>query len=94
MLAHHEMYDGNSYHKLKGEEIPLEARILSVVDVYDALTSDRPYRKGMSPFEARDDIVKRAGTDLGPHVVRAFESAFRSGLREFPKFSSTQAKPI
>ncbi|MCL6482087.1 MAG: HD-GYP domain-containing protein [Firmicutes bacterium] len=85
VLAHHETYDGNGYHKWKGEEIPLEARILSVADVYDALTSDRPYRRGMSPFETRDDIVKRAGKDFDPRVVRAFESAFRSGPLEVPE---------
>lgn len=85
ILAHHEKYDGNGYQKRKAEEIPLEARILSVADVYDALTSDRPYRKGMSPLEARDDIVKRAGTDFDPRVVKAFEAAFRNGLLEVPE---------
>lgn len=85
ILAHHEKYNGDGYHQLKADEIPLEARIISVADVYDALTSDRPYRKGMSPFEARDTILKGAGTDFDPQVVRAFEAAFRNRVLEVPE---------
>ena len=58
VLAHHDKFNGLGYHPTRGHEIPLEARIISVADVYDALTSDRPYRKAMSPFEAKDVIVK------------------------------------
>lgn len=47
VLAHHDKFDGSGYHPTRGEEIPLEARITSVADVYDSLTSDRPYRKAM-----------------------------------------------
>lgn len=53
-MAHHEKYDGSSYHKMQGKDIPLEARVVTVADVYDELISDRPYRKAMSPFEAKD----------------------------------------
>jgi len=77
ILAHHDRFDGSGYHSSKGEDIPIEARILSVADVYDAMISDRPYRQAFSPFEARDVILKGAGTDFDPSVVRAFEQAFQ-----------------
>jgi len=79
VLAHHDKFNGSGYHPTQGEEIPLEARIISVADVYDSLTSDRPYRKAMSPFEAKDIIVKGMGTDFDPKVVEAFLAAFRFG---------------
>ena len=79
VLAHHDKFDGSGYHPSHGEEIPIEARIISVADVYDALTTDRPYRKAMSPFDAKDIIVKGAGTDFDPQVVDAFMAAFRLG---------------
>ena len=56
-----------------------EARVIAVADVYDSLTSDRPYRKAMSPFDAKDIIEKGAGTDFDPMVVEAFLNAFRHG---------------
>ena len=79
ILAHHDRFDGNGYHPTRGEEIPLEARIIAVADVYDSLTSDRPYRKAMSPFEARDVIARGAETEFDPRVVEAFQAAFRRG---------------
>jgi putative nucleotidyltransferase with HDIG domain len=79
VLAHHEKFNGSGYHSARGEEIPLEARIISVADVYDSLTSDRPYRKAMSPFDAKDIIVRAAATDFDPRVVDAFLMAFRFG---------------
>jgi putative nucleotidyltransferase with HDIG domain len=79
VLAHHDKFDGSGYHPTRGEEIPIEARIISVADVYDSLTSDRPYRKAMSPFEAKDLIVKGRATDFDPRVVDAFLSAFQFG---------------
>jgi putative nucleotidyltransferase with HDIG domain len=85
VLAHHDRFDGSGYHPTKGEEIPIEARIISVADVYDALVSDRPYRKGISPFEARDTISKAAGKDFDPRVVKAFEAAFRKQRLEVPE---------
>ena len=85
ILAHHDKFDGSGYHPTKGMDIPVEARIISVADVYDALVSDRPYRKAMSPFEARDAILKGAGTDFDPKCVAAFESAFRGGRMEVPE---------
>jgi putative nucleotidyltransferase with HDIG domain len=84
VLAHHDKFDGTGYYPNRGDGIPLEARILSVADVFDSLTSDRPYRKAMSPFEAKDIIVKGAGTDFDPQVVAAFTDAFRRGGLEVP----------
>jgi putative nucleotidyltransferase with HDIG domain len=85
ILSHHDKFDGTGYHPTKGEDIPLEARIISVADAYDALVSDRPYRKGVTPFEARDIILKSAGKDFDPSVVDAFQHAFRAGRMEVPE---------
>jgi len=85
ILAHHDKFDGTGYHSTKGDDIPVEARILSVADVYDALTSDRPYRKAQSPFEARDIIVKGEGSDFDPRVIKAFEAAFQKQRLEVPE---------
>ena len=85
ILAHHDKYDGSGYHTTSGERIPLEARILSVADVYDSLTSDRPYRKAMSPFEAKEAIEKGSGKDFDPKVVEAFMNAFRAHEMEVPE---------
>jgi putative nucleotidyltransferase with HDIG domain len=79
VLAHHDKFDGSGHHPTKGHDIPLEARIISVADVYDALTSDRPYRKAMSPFDAKDIIVKGSGSDFDPQVVEGFLAAFKYG---------------
>ncbi len=70
---HHEHFDGKGYpHGLKGKEIPIGARIISVADAYDAMTSDRPYRKAMSIAEARAELKKCAGTHFDPEVVEVF----------------------
>jgi len=79
VLSHHDKFDGSGYHTTRGGAIPLEARIISVADVYDSLTSDRPYRKAMSPFEAKDILLKGRGTDFDPYVVDAFLEAFKFG---------------
>ena len=84
ILAHHDKFDGTGYHPTQGQEIPLESRIISVADVYDSLTSDRPYRKAMPPFEVREIIEKGAGADFDPEVVRAFVTVFRRGEMELP----------
>jgi putative nucleotidyltransferase with HDIG domain len=82
ILAHHDKFDGSGYHLDKGEQIPLEARIISVADVYDSMTSDRPYRKAMSPLDAKETITKGSGTDFDPTVVKAFLKAYQSGSLE------------
>jgi len=77
MRFHHERWDGKGYPLgLKGEEIPLIARIIAVADTYDAMVSTRPYRKGLDPKIAFEEIKKNAGTQFCPTVVRAFEQAF------------------
>jgi len=71
--AHQERWDGTGYPDgLKGEDIPLYARILAVADVYDALTTERPYKKAMSVKEAREELKKEAGIKLDKKVVDAF----------------------
>ncbi len=73
--CHHEKWDGTGYPRgLKGEEIPLSARIFAVVDVWDALTSDRPYRKAWSKAEVHAYIQEQAGKHFDPEVVDAFLS--------------------
>jgi HD-GYP domain-containing protein (c-di-GMP phosphodiesterase class II) len=80
---HHERYDGKGYPEgLKSDEIPLMARIISVADTYDAMTSDRPYRKGLPPLTARDEIQKNASAQFDPYVVAAFLKAFEQGKIE------------
>jgi putative nucleotidyltransferase with HDIG domain len=73
VYTHHERYDGKGYPRgLKGQEIPLGARIFAVADSFDAMTSDRPYRKAMSWQEARDEIARNSGTQFDPQVVKLF----------------------
>jgi len=70
---HHEQWNGTGYpNKLKGEEIHIGARVFSVVDTYDAITSDRCYRRGRSYEVAVDEIKKFSGTQFDPQVVEAF----------------------
>jgi len=72
-LYHHEKWDGSGYpHGLKGKQIPMEARIFSVVDVYDALTSKRPYREAWQPQEAKRYIEEQAECHFDPTVVGTF----------------------
>lgn len=72
-LHHHERYDGKGYpNQLKGEEIPLIARVVSVADIYDALVSERPYKKAWSNEDACRYIEQSAGTQLDPRCVQAF----------------------
>ncbi len=73
VLAHHEKWDGSGYPLgLRGEAIPLGARLFAIADVFDALTSDRPYRKQMTYEAARDIIAKDAGRHFDPTAVAAF----------------------
>jgi PAS domain S-box-containing protein len=72
-LYHHERWDGKGYPRgLKGEQIPLAARVFAVVDVWDALSSDRPYRKAWSDEQVRAYLQEQAGSQFDPEVVRAF----------------------
>jgi HD-GYP domain-containing protein (c-di-GMP phosphodiesterase class II) len=70
---HHENWDGTGYPLgLRGEGTPLPARIVHVADAYDAMTSDRPYRKGMSHDEAIDELHRGASAQFDPVIVRIF----------------------
>jgi diguanylate cyclase (GGDEF)-like protein len=71
--AHHERYDGTGYpEQTTGEDTPLLGRILAVADAYSAMTLDRPYRKSMTRMQAREELLKAAGTQLDPELVREF----------------------
>lgn len=73
VLAHHERYDGTGYPRgLKGESIPLGARIFSVVDCLDAMITDRPYRAATNYEAAREEIIRCSGTQFDPEVVKHF----------------------
>jgi len=73
ILYHHEHYNGKGYPQgLKGDEIPLEARAFTVVDAFDALTSDRPYRQACSYSEAAAEIARCSGEQFDPRVVETF----------------------
>ena len=75
--AHHERYDGGGYPEgLAGGAIPIEARIIAVVDAYDAMVSDRPYRQALSQASALAELQKNAGSQFDPQVVHAFLSVF------------------
>jgi response regulator RpfG family c-di-GMP phosphodiesterase len=73
VYSHHERWDGTGYPRgLKGEQIPLGARIFTIVDALDAMTSDRPYRKAMTLSDAREEIKRCAGSQFDPRVVEHF----------------------
>jgi len=73
ILFHHEYYNGHGYPTgLAGDDIPLEARIVAVADVYDALLSDRPYRKALPPEDALREFLAMSGTVLDPRIVANF----------------------
>lgn len=73
ILCHHERWDGQGYPQgLAGEEIPYIARIISVIDAYDAMTQDRPYRKGMSGDAAARELARHMGSQFDPAVSRVF----------------------
>jgi HD-GYP domain-containing protein (c-di-GMP phosphodiesterase class II) len=71
--CHHERWDGTGYPRgLKGEEIPLAARLFAIIDVWDALTSDRPYRKAVKPAEVVTYIKSQSGEYFEPRIVEMF----------------------
>lgn len=78
ILSHHERYDGLGYPKgIKGKEIPLVARIIAIADAYDAMVSDRSYRKGMSAEAALKEIKAHAGTQFDPIIAEIFVKMLR-----------------
>ena len=86
-LSHHEKFDGTGYpRQLRGDEIPLVGRICAIADVFDALTSVRPYKKSWSIKEAQEEIRKSSGTHFDPKLVEAFfdaEKDFESIYKEY-----------
>lgn len=83
IYAHHERYNGKGYPaRLKGEKIPLGARILAVADTFAAMTSDRAYRKGLSKEMAIEELKRVAGTQLDPELVKVFVEMLMSGEKK------------
>ena len=77
---HHERYDGSGYPDgKKGEEIPLHARIVSIADAYDAMRSDRIYRKGLDPETIHKELIRCKGTQFDPAMIDAFLDMAGSG---------------
>ncbi|MFA5384305.1 MAG: PAS domain S-box protein [Eubacteriales bacterium] len=78
ILKHHEWWNGEGYpFGLKGEEIPLECRIMAIVDAYDSMTSDRPYRKALPPENAIAELLRCSGTQFDPVLVDKFVEIIR-----------------
>mgnify|MGYP003376786434 CR=1 FL=1 len=76
--CHHEKWDGSGYPRgLKGEEIPLTARIFAITDVWDALTSDRPYRPAWDQETALEYIRGQSGKHFDPHIVELFNKLMK-----------------
>ncbi len=85
VLHHHERWDGHGYPTGRaGEDIPIEARVLAVADAYDAMTSDRPYRRALTQGRAISELERCAGTQFDPDVVAVFAEAWRQGAFELP----------
>jgi response regulator RpfG family c-di-GMP phosphodiesterase len=83
VLYHHERYDGAGYPRgLSGEDIPIEGRLLAVVDTYDAIVSNRPYRRGASPEKAITELQLFSGKQFDPEIVEVLVQAWKDGLIE------------
>jgi putative nucleotidyltransferase with HDIG domain len=81
VLYHHERFDGKGYpYGLRKDQIPIQGRLMAVVDTFDAMTSDRPYRKAKSLDMALREIKKCAGTQFDPHIAELFLDAWEKGL--------------
>jgi HD-GYP domain-containing protein (c-di-GMP phosphodiesterase class II) len=99
-LYHHERFDGNGYPTgLEGENIPIEGRLLAVADTFDAMTSNRPYRKGLDPSIAIEELEKNKGTQFDPVMVDAFLEAYKDGriqriLQDYHKDEQSIACPF
>ena len=85
VLYHHEKWDGKGYPRgLKGDDIPLESRVLAIVDAYEAMTSHRPYREPMPEEKALAELEKHAGTQFDPELVRIFVEKWQKGSDDSP----------
>ncbi|HEX8550747.1 MAG TPA: HD-GYP domain-containing protein, partial [Abditibacteriaceae bacterium] len=93
-LHHHERWDGMGYPRgLKGDEIPMEGRILAVVDVFDALTHERPYKQAWSVEEALAEIEIQKGRQFDPLVVEAFLDLSRADLESICAWQPSDSAP-
>src|SRR5262249_22622183 len=91
VLSHHEHFDGTGYPRgLRGEEIPLGARILAVLDAYDAMTVGRPYREPSTSAEAVTELRRCAGTQFDPIVVEAFVGVVDTVAQSGPEPSASR----
>ncbi|MCL6592373.1 MAG: HD domain-containing protein [Alicyclobacillus sp.] len=89
--SHHERFDGKGYPDgLRGEEIPLDGRILAVADAFDAMTSDRPYRRGLPPEEAIRILMEGSGSQWDPYFVRLFVRWYTSTVNNSSKGRSLE----
>ncbi|MGH2331166.1 HD-GYP domain-containing protein [Thermoanaerobacter mathranii] len=94
VLYHHECFDGQGYIGLKGREIPLFSRIISVADAFDAMTNDRPYRKAMSPAEALEEIKRNSGTQFDPEIVDVFIGLLGKEVQELTSLSTEKINEL
>ena len=89
VLHHHECWDGSGYPSgVAGVEVPIESRIILVVDAFDAMTSHRPYGRVLGTEQALQELRKHAGTQFDPRIVEVVHEAYRSGLLDEPRRSS------
>jgi HD-GYP domain-containing protein (c-di-GMP phosphodiesterase class II) len=80
ILYHHEKYDGSGYpHRMAGTDIPIEGRLLMVVDTYDAIVSDRPYRKGAAAERAIEELQRYRGRQFDPLIVDILVTVWNEG---------------
>ncbi len=96
-LYHHERWDGTGYpNGLAGDDIPEEGRLIAVADTFDAMTSTRPYRKGMNPDDALQEIIRGKNTQFDPVMVDALERCYKSGRvdRILQDYFSKEARSI
>lgn len=92
---HHERFDGTGYpHGLKGDEIPLNARIIAIADAYDSMVSNRSYREGLVHEDAMRRIEEQAGSQFDPQVVGVFKSIIPSALEEIKAFESKTIETV
>ncbi len=79
ILEHHERFDGKGYPKgVAGEDISIKGRLIAVADSFDAMTTDRPYRKALKPEDALKEVLRNSGTQFDSEIVQAFEMAWKS----------------
>jgi putative nucleotidyltransferase with HDIG domain len=93
ILHHHERWDGSGYPLgLVGNNIPLEARIVAVGDSYDAMTSDRPYRRALGPERALDELILCAGRQFDPQVVQVFADLVEGSSPQLTRIHSEMVR--